>query len=504
MSECHPLPPWRRTLAVFCLLQATVFLFFFPGLFGGYTYDSNNVIQSGGPSSPVYTIGSIFSPERHSSEVQVMSWRPLSSLSFLIIDKWTLGNDPFWSHLVDFLLHGINATLVFVCLVLMTRLNERLCVALALLFALHPLATEVVLCTGFRFDLLALSFILLSCIAAHSIRNEALCISIYTLFVLLSLASKEIGIVASIMPPLSIYLYGNRARGIRLGIASVVATVAFAIVWIQFKYADYPSDYLGGAGRIIGIANFLVVFFEIYLKGLFFPLVLRIDHEFRPITTLLDGRLILAVTVLFGLAAGLALRIVKDPEKRPLIFMAFAWVVVSFAPVAQLVPVPDPVAERFCYVPLVGFIFLLAGVLPRAARERETAAVLALIIVLCAIRTNLRAYDWRDDLTLNIANWQDSPSRTEKSARSLAALYLSIPPGYSSSRISDTQVRELINIELEAIFQQLPADPEPWRLRAIWRLQRGDRAGALEDLDAAKERGLSTELESPLRRILSP
>jgi hypothetical protein len=131
--------------------------------------------------------------------------------------------------------------------------------------------------------------------------------------------------------------------------------------------------------------------------------------------------------------------------------------------------------------------------------------VLAILVLMAlGARTTTRAFDWKDDLTLNIANWQDSPAQTEMSATSLLALYQSMPPDYRSVRASHEEREALIMRELAFLFRSPPASPEPWRLRAIWHLTHGRIDSARSDYDHAREAGMTDSLGEPLRRVLHP
>ncbi len=82
-------------------------------------------------------------------------YRPLTTLTYLI-NYAILGNrdQPFGYHLVNFLLHSCNTLLVFA---IATRFIRRFwpCVAIAALWAVHPVQTEAVTNIVGRADLLA-------------------------------------------------------------------------------------------------------------------------------------------------------------------------------------------------------------------------------------------------------------------------------------------------------------------------------------------------------------
>jgi hypothetical protein len=187
-------------------------------------------------------------------------------------------------------------------------------------------------------------------------------------------------------------------------------------------------------------------------------------------------------------------------KKKPGIFLGFFWVLVAFGPISQITPVPDPVAERFCYVPFIGVAILAALLIEKLPARKSTNVVLILVLASLGARSTVRALDWQDDRTLNIANWQDSPRPTEKSTRSLSALYLMLPPEYVSIRIAGADALAKAGEQLDLLARLAPDDPEGWRLRAIWHLRSGDVADAKAAYDRAKYLGLSFADTDPLHQ----
>jgi len=91
------------------------------------------------------------------------NWHPLTVWSHML-DCQLFGLKPWGHHLTSVLLHALNAALVFALLQLMTGATWR-SLAVAALFALHPLRVESVAWVAERKDLLSGFFGLLSLIA---------------------------------------------------------------------------------------------------------------------------------------------------------------------------------------------------------------------------------------------------------------------------------------------------------------------------------------------------
>jgi tetratricopeptide (TPR) repeat protein len=105
------------------------------------------------------------------------------------------------------------------------------------------------------------------------------------------------------------------------------------------------------------------------------------------------------------LAAAFAAGALCPGRGRALRRFGAAWFVAGYLPVSNLFPLNASVAEHWLYLPSIGFLLFLAGVLMDLAivrSKRAAPAVLALVAICAgalAARTYLRAFDWSDELT---------------------------------------------------------------------------------------------------------
>ena len=118
-----------------------------------YLILANGAIQSISPST-LFTIFSTYDPELYI---------PLTLLTYQF--DWLLGGGaPFMFHLSNLLLHTANALLVSWFILLLSR-RKGIALLCGLLFAVHPLHTEVVAWASARKDLLFSFFYLLSVVS---------------------------------------------------------------------------------------------------------------------------------------------------------------------------------------------------------------------------------------------------------------------------------------------------------------------------------------------------
>jgi hypothetical protein len=114
-----------------------------------------------------------------------------------------------------------------------------------------------------------------------------------------------------------------------------------------------------------------------------------------------------------GLAVAAAIRYRR---RSPLVTLGVLWLLLGLVPVSQIVPIIVVAAERFLYLPMLGWSLLIGLLLSRAltwargrGRRRFVMAAVALLFMAYAVRTVTRVPDWRNDETLNLATAEFFP-----------------------------------------------------------------------------------------------
>lgn len=469
----------RRSAAEFGVLLAVTLLVFGRALFNEYAYDAELLLPRWAVDNPP-PFSILWDSKNFGPATGILSYRPLGAFLFMLLDGRIFGGNPALSNLVNHLLHAANGWLLLGALRLFTK-EKFAAWGSALFFLLHPLVTEVVYCAGFRFDLLALFFTLLGLRAVLDGDGPPtpVRIALAAGCVLLGLASKEIAIVALPMIPLAVALRERSTKAaLPLAGALFFTTVAFLVVWKHFQYAHYPDKFLGGGGRVLGIANFLVSTTEVYFRKLMLPWPLRVDYRFEPVASVAHVRVLVALLVMLLLGGAWALLV----RREKLALLGVAWVVAAFLPMAQLLPTPDPVAERFCYVPLAGVAMIVAAVLMAEVRSRcprkPLRTIMIVILALCAAVSFRRGADWRDDLTLNIANWEQPGDKRPVAHENLGALYLlraARPEAQAAAKAVDLATARR---HLDELLRAAPDNPDGLRMMGVWHLMHNDREEA--------------------------
>ena len=334
-------------------------------------------------------------------------YRPLQTVVYLLLHS-LVGFSPFAFHLAIVLLHAWNTLLVY-------RLARRLltsepaALVAAVLFAVHPIHSEAVVWIAVLPDVLMTTFVLTALL--YFVRWDAApdgkqVVAIAALF-FLALLTKEPG--AMLLPLLAGYelLYLRRPIGEivrRNGKLYATCVGAFGV------YLALRVNALGGIApaqgvhyKLSGVALLLnagSVLLQ-YFGELFAPIHLNYFHYFEPTTSTLP---LVAVVFLLVLAVVLC--------RSRLVNYALFLVLVPLLPALNLNGVGENVvAERYLYLPSVGFVLLAAAAWHwLAARNRLAAwAAVGVAVVASAAIVLPRNLEWSDDERLLTATIALSP-----------------------------------------------------------------------------------------------
>jgi protein O-mannosyl-transferase len=408
-------------------------------------------------------------------------YRPFATLSYLF-NYSVLGNreQPAGYHWINFLLHSGNVLLVYA---LAVRLIQRFWPAffVAALWAVHPVHTEAVTNVAGRTDLLAAGAVLaaLLCYLKSVEAQGGLRLAWLAGLVVATTAgvfSKE----SAVIIPGVIVLYevafgaaahqgkGRRFRALTPALLATLAPVAL-MLWqrsrvlsgtlpMEIPFTDNPiagADFLTGRLTALGVIGR-------YLSLIAWPANLSADYSWSQIP--------LAHAVLRDwLAAIPALALVPATvflyRRNRAAFFFLCLGLLWLAPVSNLFfPIGTIMAERFLYLPALGFIACLVpaiwAVAERVNAARYAPALFCLVVTALAIRTWARNADWKDDRSIAAASVRTS-ARSFKTHDLLAnVLFASDASHANIDRVIEESEKS------RAILDSLPdrrKPPDPWR-----------------------------------------
>ncbi len=409
---------WRRRALLLLALWAFVLLAYSNSFRAGFALDNAAVIlrDSRIRAATPENLHLILTGEYWYNRMSTGLYRPLCTFSYLL-NYAILGNGahPAGYHWVNFALHAVNIALVYLLGLLLfqeTRQKESLAFALAAVWALHPVLTESVTNIVGRADLLAAFGVLAGLLchvhaAAASLWRKLAWLAALALATTIALFSKESAVV--VLAAMLIYDFAFpqpwRAR--------VPGYLALAVSFLVFFYvrgqvlARLPAGLVSfGDNPLIGAGFWTARLTAIkvigkYLWLLLWPSRLSCDYSYNqiPLFTWGDWKTLAAVAACLALAA-VAMACYR--RSKPLFFF-IAFFFAALAPTSNLVILIGAImAERFLYLPSIGFAGCLVVAAYAVCRRlpRVALVALALVCVAFAARTYTRNLDWFDDRSL--------------------------------------------------------------------------------------------------------
>lgn len=414
----------KSHLLAVALLVSITFGVYLNSLFNGFVYDDHATIVE---NTYIESLAKNFSSFFNSSYFKISGeagYRPLATLSYFLIYKIS-GLNPFGYHLVSLIFHIVNVILVYLLATLILRQQPSSLIA-GLLFACHPVLTEAVNAISYNEDLFTAFFFLLAFILYINLNPTKYIFSLCFFF--LGLLSKEMAITL----PAVIFLYDLTFRdenNLKLSLVNIWHTIKLRKFYylgylavstfylcLRFYFLRDPKETIGPqwAGiieRIVYLPNHIFKF----IKLAFLPLNLNADHAFSYPKVFEVSHLIAPVVIcVLVVLSFMAYRDFKA------IFFGIWWFIITLFPVYNIIQLYNPIAERYLYIPLIGFCFVVSASFNRLlepfflnktnkAKIIKIAAV-TLVIIFYAAVTIPRNNDWKDDYTLWTKTLKDSPN----------------------------------------------------------------------------------------------
>lgn len=340
--------------------------------------------------------------------------RPLLKLSYAL--DWSRSPGAAGFHATNLCLHGINALLAWA---LARQWLSRLAPGLpdpgaaawgvALLFALHPAATEAVTYVSGRSQSLMAMFYFAALFAHVHARERGLggvWRALSPLLFAAALGVRETAVTLPFALALLAWFGGETPRSALRGLAGHGAVLALAVA-LAIAWPGY-GDFFGASLQVRGLAEQLagqsVAGMHLFGHSLF-GLQTHLDPDLGVPEAVIPHALGFALSCLA--AAGL---VVFARERRPWLGFAIAWTLLQLAPTQSLLPRLDLANDRHLYLVLPGVAFaVVVGLSGMAERRLATAAVCLLGLVLATV-TRSRNDDYRSELALWTATVAASPA----------------------------------------------------------------------------------------------
>lgn len=422
------------------ILGAIAFLVYANTLWNGYVLDdpmvtTKNTIVSQG----VKAIPEIFRTPRLKGYgyMQNDNYRPLSLAMFATEYQIFGEHKAGVGHFFNVLFFALGVVMLFFFIdKLFDRKRTGLAFITSLLFALHPIHTEVVANIKSRDEIMCFFFAFwaLNVYVDYMKSGKVWQLIAGTVLFFLSFISKETVVAFAFVIPMIFFFYNNnsRQRAIAITLASWVITVIYILLRIKVMKdnntdnplaIDFIDNMLIKAPSFGSKLATCIWVLGMYIKLLILPYPLNCDYcynsipfkSFGDIWVLLSGAL-----HLFMLVYG-TFRLFKNP-KDPWAFGMLFYLAAIFLFSNIPLLIGAEAGERFVFFASVGFCMLLALAIEKwIARDTEmtypgifknklAAGVIAAICLLYTGLTFARNNDWKDNYSLFKSDLAKSPN----------------------------------------------------------------------------------------------
>ena len=362
-------------------------------------------------------------------------YRPLSIVTFALeiefFGKTTTdlsAREPFKGN--PFVSHLINVLLYCCCLLILYKVLKKLFINFkakydflsipfiaTLLFAAHPLHTEIVANIKGRDEIMAFlfSFLALNAIINYFNKNKSLHLILAFVYMFLGSMSKEISITFLAIIPLSIYFFFRKQKFSKY-IITLIPLFAGVILYMAVRHLAIGNQmgievtnlmnnpfYEMNIGQRYATIVFTLL---IYLKLLIFPHPLTWDYYPYHVPIMEWSN----IWVIISLAIHLTLIVIAilGFKKKTV----FSYCIIFYAATLSITSnvffnIGAFMSERFLFVSLLGFCILIAYLIcekliryGKAINSKTPLYIIGIILILFSIKTISRNFVWKDNLTL--------------------------------------------------------------------------------------------------------
>lgn len=326
--------------------------------------------------------------------------------AFFVLSFKVFSTNPVGYRVIAITTHALVSVMVYLLAIEITK-KKRVSLMASILFAVHPIHTENIAFTTSSIDQIGILFYLLALYLYARDSEKYRWHSIF--FSGMAIFWGEFPITLPIM----IVLYDFAFRKIELKRYIPYFLLAFLYLFIRFVLLGLGGrveQHLGGSFYINQLTMGTV--YLKYISLLFIPVNLTVTQEIDIASSIFELQFFFAWIFLLVLLL-LAPRIYK---RSRMAFFCLGWFFVALLPVSNLVPIQNFLAERYLYLPSIGFFVLLSLALnylfelpPKKIRV-FSIVIFILMTLSYSVLTIDRNSDWSDSISLWSSTIETSPS----------------------------------------------------------------------------------------------
>jgi protein O-mannosyl-transferase len=508
-----PNPKLKIYMGLVCAILA--FLLYSNTLNHDYTVDDGTVMAN----NEITKRGISALPEIFSTSYRAGFWerneglyRPLSVAMFAV--EWELSPEKAsLGHWINVILYALTAYLLFITLsAFLANYSILFPLTVTLLFVVHPIHTEVVANIKSRDEILCFLFLVITLQQLYNYCTKGKLLSLVAAAAAYFLAflSKENAVTILAVIPITIWFFTG--KNISLNIKTSLVFLGVAVLYILIRYSVLGS--LTGSAEmqlinnsILGAESFdarlatAILIMGKYLLLLFIPHPLVFDYSYNQIPLASFGEPgVLISLLIYAYLVYYAIKGIKT--KNPAAFgILYFFITISLVS-NLLMLIESTMAERFLYIPSLGFCIAIVYVLmkvfkilnPKNSGDIKSilrskplfAIILTVIFLAYSIKTISRNSDWKNNLTLLEQDVKNSPNSARIRYAYGSALLIEKALKEENESIKQGLLDKSIG-QLERGVAILPTYAEAWYHLGIAYKEKNNAPLAIAAFDKARE-----------------
>lgn len=352
-------------------------------------------------------------------------YRPMSLVFFAM--EWQLfPNNPFIHHFFNVFYYVLSIVLLFKVLhYYLKKYSIWITFFIVLLFAVHPIHTEVVANIKSRDEIFCFLFFILS-IYFLLIKEKKTFQVLGVVSFLFCLLSKEAGIL---FVPILLFLFWLKFKTDKSAFfAQIIPIISVSALWlilhryiilsspfkrIQYTYLD--NSLFGCEDLTTKIATGFTIFARYIVKSIY-PYTMSYDYSFNQIPCVtVSSFSFVASLLLIGMVLGLAYFF---RSKNSLISLGILFFLITiFIATNIVVLIGTTMGDRLLYAPVLGIIIATVFLLFHLSKNTElktfynpSVYFLSVVVVLFSFKTLNRNKVWKSNTTLFTEDLTNSPN----------------------------------------------------------------------------------------------
>ncbi len=348
-------------------------------------------------------------------------YRPFSLMIFAIEYQF-FGANPFVSHLINIILFLLLIALLFKLfnLYLFRQQNPYLAFVTCLLFAVHPIHTEVIANVKSRDEIITFVLLIASLLALikHSEKRSISILIVSLLCFFLALLTKETAAVFVGIAPLATYFFLNHPlkKSARASIPLFLILIGYLFIRYIIIGVNYTSanditnvPYLyATASEAFATKSYMLIK---YLQLLFIPYPLSFEYGFNQIPYIHIISLPFFISILFLLV--LLAYAIYTFKRRSIFSFSILYFMLTISLASNfIIDTGTPLSERLLFQPSLAFCIAVSVLYFQTAKRFKLPALsfLIIILVLFSVKTVLRNSVWKNYDTLVLTDVISCPN----------------------------------------------------------------------------------------------